>query len=93
VEGLREGEKVLMNPPLVPGTEGPPPETPEIPKPAESKAKEPAKEGGAGAVDRGRASREEQRKRFESMSPEEQKKAIEQFRRQRGEQGGEGRGG
>jgi HlyD family secretion protein len=87
VEGLSEGEKVLLNPPLVAGgAEAPPVETPEIPKPAEGRATEPEKkEGGAGAVDWGSLSREERRKRFEQLPPEEQQKMREQFRRQRGE--------
>ncbi|MHC4932956.1 MAG: efflux RND transporter periplasmic adaptor subunit, partial [Planctomycetota bacterium] len=99
LEGLEEGEPVLLRPPLSSGGAVTEPDLPDVQIPA---APPPGRENGAspGAVKRGpgqtdggtRGGRpqmsEEMRKRIQQMTPEQRKKFFEEMQRKRGGGGG-----
>jgi HlyD family secretion protein len=98
LDGLAEGEVVLLAPPVGFSREveaAAEPEPGAAPRPAAAPTAV-AREGGpdgtpGGGLDPARA--EEMRKRFEGMSAEERARAMESFRARRGEEGGAHEGG
>jgi HlyD family secretion protein len=103
VSGLKEGEQVLLTPPLAVDGGGvstedmPKVEIPDRPtekpakKPAEGEAK-PAAGAGGGPGTMTPEQRQKMRERFEKMTPEEREKARAEWRRRSGGQGGQGGG-
>jgi HlyD family secretion protein len=99
LEGLAEGEQVLLSPPLESGSAAPAPEPPEIEPPAETPAQEEARPEKKPAASSGSLedwqglSAEERRKRFEQLTPEQRQKLMEQMRQRYGGRPGGSRPG